>query len=1140
MVGELQPKLIANRYEIQNVLGQGGMGVVYRALDRLTQDVVALKMVIGEDANNPHTSDDTITPQSSDEPKTNETIAHHSADSLQRKSPFIGLDDSQMQTTPGALRLSFSREFQTLARLRHPHIISVLDYGFTDTKLPFFTMQLLEKSNTLTQAAQTRPFSDRITLVVQVLQALAYLHQVGIIHRDLKPDNALVDANGNVRLLDFGLATLRDQITDLSDDTLAGTIAYMAPELLQGGQPSTASDLYAAGIMAYEIFASKYPYAFDNISNLVYAIITQQPAFDDLDISEDLRDIIQNLLEKETSERAFDAYAVLEDMNRAANTNVVLEDTTIRESYLQAAPFVGREVELSQLFQGMKRNREGTGSAWLIGGAVGVGKTRLMEELRIRGLVNGFTVLRGFSTEDNDMPYRLWREPLKRLILSVDVDASEANILRTLMPDVETILQRNIPDAMQQEFTAFADQLTSIVLRLFNRLQRPTLLLLDDLQDDQVSLDILNTLTTIVKQHPLMIVASYRTDRLPDMPSKLPSMKPLTLPRLSDNDIESLSVSMIGESARRDDVQRLLKREAEGNIYFLIEVIRALAEEAGRLRLIGDVDLPAKIQTTGLQAVLARRLNLIEGADLQLLQTMAVDGRDLDLPLLRHLAATNDLDAENWLATVSNISIIERQDEIWRFAHERLRTQVIETQPATRIRDAHLSIATSIEEIYPDAPERAAGLAHHWREAGTGNEEKELAALRIAGDYALRLNTFVEAVRHFARALELMPNTESVDRAQVQIKYANALQYTGDYDAAHTHVSSAIKIFKANTDVENSETERAEAINLLATIEWQQSNFDAAEEHARESFLLARDIDSKRTVVRSLARLGMLANERGNYDEARTYYDEGLAIAKAINDEVGQATINNNYGILAYVNGEYDKARSFFESSLAICEARSEQNRANAILNNLGSVAGIQGDTEAADAYMNQSLASARQIGDRRSAAFALENLGFTAQKRGEYMQAKAYAEEGLEIARSIGNQQSIANTLVKLAAAHHGLGDETEAITLLRQSLHVARSIQAMPSILNVLAHMADYAEDATEALSWVGTIQAYENVSEQTLQITSEVVSKWAQEIDPDVLQQHVESGRKISLMDAVDKIFADYTPSSTDTDPTHESES
>ncbi|MEO1165804.1 MAG: tetratricopeptide repeat protein [Chloroflexota bacterium] len=1122
MVNEVPPQLIANRYELRDVLGQGGMGVVHRAIDRLTQEVVALKMVIGEDAPTKSDEGDTtpITPAANAEVGT-DTIITHSADTLKRKSPFIGLHDSQMQTTPGALRLTFSREFQTLARLRHPHIISVLDYGFTENRQPFFTMQLLENSLPLTDAARQLEFSDRIRLLTEVLQALAYLHQVGVIHRDLKPDNALVDSDSNVRLLDFGLATLRDQITDISDDTLAGTIAYMAPELLQGGQPSVSSDLYAVGIMAYELFADKFPYEFDNISNLVTAIMFQQPDLNELDISDGLRKIIANLLEKDADDRALDAYSVLKEIKETVTTSIVLEDQSIRESYLQAAPFVGREVELSQLLQGMKRNKDGHGSAWLIGGAVGVGKTRFMDELRIRGLVNGFIVLRGYSTENNDMLYRLWRDPLKRLALSVDVSATEANILRTLMPDIETLLQRNIPDVMQQEFTAYADQLTSIILRLFQRLDRPAVLLLDDVQDEQESLDVLNSLTAIVKNQPLMIIASYRTDQVPDLPEKLPSMKPITLPRLSDGDIESLSVSMMGESARRDDVQSLLKREAEGNIYFLIEVIRALAESAGRLRLIGDIPLPEKIVSGGLQDVLERRLNLVTGADLTLLRIMAYGGRELDLRLLRHLAGESEVDFDNWLAKVSNVSVLERQDEIWRFAHERLREQVIEKQDALASKNAHSAIASGLETIYPTAPEQAATIAYHWR--GAGNDGKELQALLIAGDYALRLNTFTEAVRHFERALSLMPQDNSTERARTQIKYGEALQNTSDYDMAQEQVTEGIAVLKKEGDTE----ELAEAINLLATIEWQRSNFDIAQEHAEDSLKRARELNSKRIIIRALARLGILAYERGNYYNARTHYDEGLALAKSTQDDVGQATINNNYGILLAGGGDFVGARQFFESSLEICEARSEQNRANAILNNLGNLAGMQGDMEAANDYFKKSLISARTIGDRRSAAFALENLGFVAQLQNNFTEAKNYAEEGLEIARAIGNQHGVANTLTKLALAHFGMGDTSVAKNYLLESIHLSSSIQAYPSTLHAIIHLAKFSEDAEEALMLLGTVQANAGISEQTTQIVNEVVDYWTGELDEATVQQYITVGKQKDYDTVVAELLANYNP-------------
>ncbi len=144
------------------------MGVVYRAQDSFSGQIVALKSVRG--------------------------------DYSQTESGDTAFDK----------RLALAEEFQTLASLRHPYIISVIDYGFDSTRHPYFTMDLLDAPQTILQAAQkASSLEATIGLLTQILQALAYLHRRGILHRDLKPGNILVQ-NGHVKLLDFGLATAQN------------------------------------------------------------------------------------------------------------------------------------------------------------------------------------------------------------------------------------------------------------------------------------------------------------------------------------------------------------------------------------------------------------------------------------------------------------------------------------------------------------------------------------------------------------------------------------------------------------------------------------------------------------------------------------------------------------------------------------------------------------------------------------------------------------------------------------------------------------------------------------------------------------------------------------------------------------------
>src|SRR5688572_6455874 len=194
------------RYIIQDKLGAGGMGAVYTAKDRLTGETVALKRVLIP----------------------SERI----------------VDDSHTD-----FLTALATEFRTLAGLRHPHIVRVIDYGFgfeAGQAQPYFTMEYLPDARTLTQAAHNQPLETQVRLLTEMLMALAYLHRRGVIHRDLKPDNVLVDSSGRVKVVDFGLALEASGKPEAGlTEGVAGTLAYMAPELFAEAPATIRSDLYA-------------------------------------------------------------------------------------------------------------------------------------------------------------------------------------------------------------------------------------------------------------------------------------------------------------------------------------------------------------------------------------------------------------------------------------------------------------------------------------------------------------------------------------------------------------------------------------------------------------------------------------------------------------------------------------------------------------------------------------------------------------------------------------------------------------------------------------------------------------------------------------------------------------------------------
>ncbi len=208
---------------------------------------------------------------------------------------------------------------------------------------------------------------------------------------------------------------------------------------------------------------------------------------------------------------------------------------------------------------------------------------------------------------------------------------------------------------------------------------------------------------------------------------------------------------MLGKAGRRDQVVELLQRETEGNVFFLIEVVRALAEEVGQLDMIGMVTLPQHILTGGIQQIVARRLALVSAEVQKLLQAAAVIGRELDMPLLRVLDP--HMIPEQWLEACSNAVILEVQQERWRFVHDKLREGLLLSLAADARADLHRRIALAIETVYPDAPDQNAVLAYHWAAAGDTHKERHYAAL--AGEQALNNGVYRDAKTLLERSLAL-------------------------------------------------------------------------------------------------------------------------------------------------------------------------------------------------------------------------------------------------------------------------------------------------------------------------------------------------------------------------------------------------
>ncbi len=650
-----------DRYIVRQRIGAGGMGIVYEVEDRHRGAELALKLL--------------------------------------------------RRTNPESLS-RFKNEFLTLSGVSHPNIVKLHDFGRSGTRW-FFTMEMV-RGIELSRWLDEHP-EGLVDAFRQLAGAVAALHDADLLHRDLKPGNVLVDEHGRVKLLDFGLVTIReDQASSGAKAThIAGTPHFMAPEVKAGGLPSTAADWFALGIMLRDALEGRSP----------------QPSLDDLArrLSSDAP------ADRPTSREVLAAFGT-------ALIPLVQRRTS------RARRFVGRALEQAELAVAFEHVERGESAAALIHGRTGIGKSALARHF-LSSVGERALCLSSRCFERVCVPFNAFDGLLEAL--TTHLQALPITDCAALLPryihESERIFPQlgrvsalarvprspSIEDPARRRARAL-DALIDLLRAVGDR--RPIVAFIDDLQwADADSKDLWSRLRRCDDPPRMLLLGAYRLGARQSQPCALfDCTRDIALHPLSPR--ESLELARHSSGPER---AQAIANASEGDPFLIGEL-------ADHVESTPD----APLDGLGFETVLDERVENFSPRTRRLLEAIAV--ADEPTPVSTIIRASGDDPREALdILRANHLVRIETWDPIEKVEcyHARVREAVCARLPRPRRESLHLALAMELERA---ALVDAARVARHYH--GAGQLSRAASHAVLAGHAAARGMAFHAAAEWFARA----------------------------------------------------------------------------------------------------------------------------------------------------------------------------------------------------------------------------------------------------------------------------------------------------------------------------------------------------------------------------------------------------
>jgi serine/threonine protein kinase/Tfp pilus assembly protein PilF len=978
--GQLEPgTILAERFEIIQLLGQGGMGAVYKGRDLELDRLIALKMIRPD-------------------------LASH----------------------PEILR-RFKQELILAREVTHRNVIRIFDLGQAQG-IKFITMEYVEGRDlrTLIHEKEKMPSEEAVPIVLQICAALDAAHNAGVVHRDLKPQNVMIDKDGRVYVMDFGIARSLETPGLTQTGALMGTPEYMSPEQAKGEKVDARSDLFALGIIFYEMLTGISPFKADTAMAMMFRR-TQERATPlaqlNLGVPGVISDIVSKCLETKPDERYQTARAIIDDLEAwrggGAPPRSTIIPTTRRLRYVPAY------------------------QKWLVAGVVAAvlaaGGFVFRDKLSLRPTAKPAAApialaILPFHNSSTDESIN-WIGATLSDMLSTDVGQSarlrtvSSDRLHQILKDLRIPTNSDFdPDALRHlaEFSN-ADILVSGHYAKFA---------------DQIRIDA--TLQDLRRDRrvPLKIEAASEKDL------------PGTVDRLAELIRNNLAVS--------SDVLKELKTSS---FQPTSQSVPALRDYNQGLQLLRD----------------GKNLEAIKA-----LQDAVKEDPQFALAYSRLASADSglgyDADAEQYSRKAVELS--QQLPQAERYLIEANHARVLKDNK--KAIEAYENLAKTL----PDNPDVEYALAGLYSDKGDYDnarnqlskmlhaDPKNLNALLATGQLEVRAGTPQAALDPLGRASSLAIQVDNQE-AKAQI-----LQATGTAFEVLNKSDEALRNFQQAIDINRSLGNKggvALALREIANVQASLGKSDAALTSYGKALDLDREIGAKKNIADTFIDMGVLLEGRGQYDKALDLYKQSLQMQRDLGDESNQGVCLNNIGNVYLAQGKSDDALTYYQQALQLREKLGVAIDVAETLHNLGEgYVRIAQFDNAMTSYM-RALDLRRKAGDSLGAALESHSTGMIFLYQGRYAAAVNSLQESVNGFHDVKDRtRTMAQILNDFAQALAMAGRGTEAAKPLEEAQGVARELKND----NV---MADILNTQGDVLFYRGDLKGAKNLYQQGLQTAS-----------------------------------------------------